>query len=91
MAQNPPVEQSRAEKVLAAMVIASIGLSILCFIAVMIGTATGAFNDPNALNGGVWPVVIVLPLIGLPIGVVLIITLIVVNGVRRRRAAQAAK
>lgn len=88
MAQNPPVEQSRAEKVLAAMVIASIGLSILCFIAVMIGTATGAFNNPDALSGGVWPVVIVLPLVGLPIGVVLIITLIVLNGARRRRAAQ---
>ncbi len=71
------------------MVAATIGMSILAFIAIIIGTALGAGND-GGLGKGVWPVVYILPAIGLPIGFVLIIVLLVTTAVRRGRAAKGA-
>ena len=68
------------------MVASAIGLSIIAFLAVIIGTATGVTD----FSGGVWPVAIVLPSIGLPIGRVLMIALISVSGLRRGREARDA-
>jgi membrane protein DedA with SNARE-associated domain len=73
---------SRLERTLAFMVFSTIGLSILCFLAVIIG---------STLGWAPWPVIIFLPLVGLPIGFALIITLIVFNLVRRSRANRAAQ
>ncbi len=56
------------------------------FIAVIVGTALGVRD----FGAGAWPVVLVLPVIGLPLGVILIITLIIVSGIRRGRAARDA-
>jgi len=79
-------QASRLERTLAFMVFSSIGLSILCFLAVIVGTWL-KFVEPNAV---IWQVIIVLPLIGLPVGFALIITLIIVNAVRRSRANRAS-
>ena len=68
------------------MVASAIGLSIIAFLAVIIGTATGVTD----FSGGAWPVAIVLPAIGLPIGLVLMIALIIVSGLRRGREARDA-
>ena len=68
------------------MVASSVGLSILCIVAVIVGTAVGVKN----FGEGAWPVVIVLPGIGLVIGLVLIIALLVVSSVRRGREAKDA-
>ena len=68
------------------MVASAIGLSIIAFLAVIIGTSTGVTD----FSGGVWPVAIVLPAIGLPIGLVLMIALIIVSGLRRGREARDA-
>jgi len=81
------VTQHRAERVLAYMFVAIVGLSILAFIAVMIGTANGAGAD-DGFSQGVWPVVLTLPLFGLPIAFLLLIALLIVNGVRRSRAGR---
>ena len=87
MANQTPITDHRAERVLAFMVASAIGLSIIAFLAVIIGTATGVTD----FSGGVWPVAIVLPAIGLPIGLVLMIALIIVSGLRRGREARDAR
>lgn len=66
------------------MVITTIGLSILCFLATILGSGI-AHIDPTS---GIWPMIIALPVIGLPIGFVLIIVLVVVNMRARSREAQ---
>jgi len=84
-----PITAHRAERILAYMVASAIGLSIFAFVAVIIahfaGLSTPAFANPP------WPTVIILPTIGLPIGLALLIALIVVSGVRRGREAKDAR
>lgn len=86
MAENSPIIDNRAERVLAFMVAASIGMSILAFLAIIIATVAGVTNFAE----GVWPVIIVLPLVGLPIGLVLMITLFIVSAIRRGRESKDA-
>lgn len=71
----------RIERVLAYLVVFSIALAVLSFIAVVVATALGQTEFDN----GVWPAVITMPQIALPLGVVFIITLVVLNGRRRQR------
>ena len=88
MSDSGPITQHRAERVLAYMFVAIVGISILAFIAVMIGTLMGAGAN-DGFSQGVWPIVLTLPLFGLPIAFILLIALIIVNGVRRARASRA--
>lgn len=71
------------------MVAATIGISIVAFFAIIIGEAVGASNH-GGFSHGIWPVVFVLPLVGLPIGILLIMALLITNMVRRARAAKSA-
>lgn len=87
MNNQTPVTDHRAERVLAYMVAATIGISILAFLAVMIGTLAGVGAD-DGFSQGVWPVILVLPLIGLPLGFILLIALLILNGVRRARESR---
>ena len=84
--QDNTMLSHRGERILAFMVASAIGLSILSFLAVIIATAAGV----DDFGGGAWPVVILLPAIGLPLGLVLMIALIVVSGIRRSRDARDA-
>jgi hypothetical protein len=86
VANDSTVLDHRAERVLAFMIAAAIGLSVICFLAVIIGTAVGVRD----FDSGVWPLVIVLPVVGLPLGLILLITLIIVSGIRRARDARDA-
>lgn len=79
---------NRVERTLAYMVAGIIVLSLAAFIALIIATGMGLGRDD--FTSGIWPAVTVLPLIGLPIGFVLIIVLLVVSAVRRGRAAKDA-
>ena len=83
---------NRVERVLAYMVASIIVLSLAAFIALIVGTAVGLERDDFAQ--GIWPTITILPLIGLPIGFVLIIVLLVVSSnpgeVLYREAAEAA-
>lgn len=83
--QTPPIRSS--ERTLAFMIAGIIGASLLCFAAFLIATLVGVRGE--ALSQGVWPVVVIFPLIGLPIGLVLIIVLLFMN--LRRRAKEAPK
>jgi uncharacterized RDD family membrane protein YckC len=68
---------SRAENVLAFMAIGVIGLSLLTIAALLIAYATGVTSLPVLLP--------LLPFIGLPIGMLLIIALAIVGANRRKR------
>jgi len=69
---------------MAYIIAAVIVLSIACFFSIIIGTSAGMQQADFAQ--GVWPAVAVFPLIGLPVGFLLIIVLLIL-GMRRRRAA----
>lgn len=68
----------------AALVLA--GGSIISFFAIIIGTSTGM--DQAAFSSGIWPFLTALPLFGLPLAFVMIITLLIISFVRRGRAAK---
>jgi len=87
MATPPTSETSRLERVLAAMVAAIIGLTLVCFAATLIASASGNVD----FTVGVWPTMTALPLIGLPIGFVLLVILIVINWSRRRKTTPRTK
>jgi hypothetical protein len=68
---------SRAENVLAFMAIGVIGLSLLTIAVLLVAYATGATSLPVLLP--------LLPFIGLPVGMLLIIALAIVGANRRKR------
>jgi hypothetical protein len=84
VAQKNPVNVNRNERIIAYMLASAIGASILSIIAIIAATGLGVRN----FGEGVWPVVIMLPYVGLPIGFLLVITLLVLSGIRKSRAAR---
>ena len=88
MPEESFVMSNRLERVLAYMVAAVILVSLASFVALI--AATGAGLGREEFANGIWPIVTIMPLIGLPIGFVLIIALLVVSAVRRGRAAKDA-
>jgi hypothetical protein len=81
------VQVNRIERILAYMLASAIGLSILSIVAVIAGTGLGVRD----FDAGVWPVLIVLPTVGLPIGFALVVALLVVSAMRRSRSAKNAR
>jgi hypothetical protein len=82
VAENTPVPLNRIERVLAFMVAGVGGLSLLAIIAILIATLLGTNTSE-----GPWLMIAVLPTLGLPIALVLIIAFAVVSIIRRRRLA----
>lgn len=79
-ARSTPQEPSAIERILAYATIAIIAAALLSFFATLIvGMVDGA-----ALAAGFWPFVYGFSLIGLPIGFVLLITLLILSQARRR-------
>ena len=89
MASDIPINDQRLERILAFMVASAIGLSIVSFLAVIIASGVGVtgeqFSQPP------WPTILVLPVIGLPLGVIILIALLIVSGLRRGREARDAR
>jgi F0F1-type ATP synthase assembly protein I len=90
VANDTPITSQRLERILAYMVAAAIGLSIACFLAVIIGTAAGVTAD-QFVTVPPWPTIRILPLIGLPLGAILLVALIVISSLRRGREAKDAR
>ncbi len=88
MTATGPVAENRLERVLAYMILGIVAVSLICFVAIIVATATGMSREDFAQ--GLWPVVSVIPLIGLPLGMILIIALLLVSIRRRGRAAKDA-
>ena len=86
MANDTPVPLNRIERILRNMIASAAGLSILAILATIV--AGFARIDVNL---GIWPVVVILPFIGLTLAFVLIIAFLVVSIVRRRRLAQGSR
>lgn len=84
---SAPADVNRTERVLIFMIAAIVALSILSFFATLIGTAAGVTD----FGVGAWPVVLVLPLIGLPIAFVMFIAFIVISAVRRSRENRSTR
>ena len=76
---------NRIERILAFVIGSVGGLSILAIVAIFIGRAANV-----SFTGGVWPAVAILPEIGLPITIVLLVVFLVVTTVRRGRLARDA-
>ncbi|ALX67409.1 multidrug ABC transporter ATPase [Microbacterium sp. XT11] len=83
-AQSPEPEVRRIDRVLAFTALGLAAASIICFFAIIIGTAVGM--DQADFGEGAWPFVAAIPYWGLPIAFVLIITLLVMSFVRKGRA-----
>ncbi len=60
--------------------------SVLCFFAIIIGTAVGM--DQKSFGTGVWPFVAALPMFGLPLAFAMIIALLIMSFVRKGRATR---
>lgn len=86
MAQADVPSPGRLERVLAAVVAAVIGLSVVAFFAIIIGTWSGMQREE--FGAGLWPTITLLPLFGLPAGFLAIIALLIVS-TRRRRGGSA--
>jgi TRAP-type C4-dicarboxylate transport system permease small subunit len=83
-AQSPEPEVRRIDRVLAFTALGLAAASIVCFFAIIIGTAVG-MNQAD-FGEGAWPFIAAIPYWGLPIAFVLIITLLVMSFVRKGRA-----
>ncbi|WP_300267371.1 multidrug ABC transporter ATPase [Microbacterium sp.] len=75
----------RVDRILAFTALTLAALSVICFFAIIIGSAMGM--NQTAFGEGVWPLVAAIPLWGLPLAFILIITLLVMSFVRKGRAA----
>jgi uncharacterized BrkB/YihY/UPF0761 family membrane protein len=87
VSESEPSGNQRIERVLAYMFTTMVMLSIGAFIAVLIGTMAGAAEN-DGFSQGVWPVIIMLPWFGLPIGFLLLIALFIVHAVNRARSTR---
>lgn len=87
VANDTPIANQRVERVLAYMVAAAVGLSVVAFLAVIVATAAGVRD----FSGGIWPLAIMLPAVGLPIGLLLMIALLATSAIRRSRESKDAR
>ena len=72
----------RLDRILAFMSLGLLLLSIGCFLAIIIARPAGVTD----FTEGIWPIVLVLPLIALPIAFLMILALLIMTFVRRARA-----
>ena len=82
MSDSTVPERSRLERIFAAMAASTIGVSLLSMAATLV--AVGVFN----VQGLIWSVLAAIPLIGLPIGVLLIVAVVITGIINRRRASR---
>ena len=83
---GPELPVRRIDRILAYMALGLTILSIVCFFAVILAKPLGVED----FSQGLWPLVVVLPLVALPIAFVMIIVLLIMSFVRRSRAGKGA-
>ena len=83
--QNQEPEVRRVDRILAFTALGLAAASIVCFFAIIIGTAVGMHKED--FGSGVWPFVAAIPYWGLPVAFVLIMLLLVMSFIRKGRAA----
>ncbi|HWU46087.1 MAG TPA: hypothetical protein VN133_04950 [Humibacter sp.] len=85
MSLQTPQPVSRVQRILAYMTAALVGLSLLAIAALIAGYALGAARA-QAHGDGVWPTVMFVPMIGLPVAFVLILALLIISLVGRGKS-----
>ncbi len=83
MPENAPVPLNRIERVLAAMIAAVVGVSVISIAATLIASSAGA-----DMTAGLWPAAAMIGCFGLPIAFVLIVVFLILSVVRRNRLAR---
>ncbi|MCS5732732.1 hypothetical protein [Herbiconiux daphne] len=87
MSDTEQTPASRIERSLTFAVVTVLGLSVLAIIAVLIAGAASIDLSGNSL----WTTIALLPVIGLPIGFVLMLILLVLSMRRRARDARGSR
>jgi TRAP-type C4-dicarboxylate transport system permease small subunit len=76
----------RIDRILAFVSLGLAIVAILCFFAVILARPLGVTD----FTQGLWPTILVFPLIALPIAFILIVVLLIMSFVRRARANRGA-
>lgn len=84
---SAPSDVNRTERVLLFMILAIVVVSVLAFFTRLVGTAMGVAD----FTVGVWPALTILPLIGLPIAVAMLLAFVVTSAVRRSRDSRGTR
>jgi len=84
-AQNSEPEIRRLDRILAFTALGLAAASIICFFAIIIGTAVGMTKEDFV--DGAWPFVAGIPYWGLPAAFAMIVALLIMSFVRKGRAA----
>lgn len=79
---------NRIERGLAFGIVFFVGLALICFVAVIVGTSLGAGAN-DGFSHGLWPTVFFIQYFGMPLAFLLIVALLISNAMRRSRAAKA--
>ena len=77
---NVPVR--RIDRILAYMSLGLALVAIVCFFAVILARPAGVTD----FTEGIWPAIVVFPLVALPVAFILIVVLLIMSFVRRARA-----
>lgn len=81
---DEPIPARRIDSVFAITSLVLIGLSVVCFFAILIGSAVGV-----DFNTGVWPTLGVVVYVAPIVGFVLLLTVLIRGFMRRGRASRA--
>jgi hypothetical protein len=81
---EPEVPVRRVDRILAFTALGLAAASIICFFAIIIGTAVGMQQED--FGGGLWPFIAAIPYWGLPVAFVMIIVLLAMSFIRKGRA-----
>lgn len=81
---EPEVPVRRVDRILAFTALGLAAASIICFFAIIIGTAVGMQQEDFGV--GLWPFVAAIPYWGLPVAFVMIIALLAMTFIRKGRA-----
>jgi hypothetical protein len=82
VARGTAVPLNRTERIAAFILAAIAGISVLDLIALLVGRSAGA-----DISQGIWPVIAVLPGIGIPLLLIALVVFIVLMVLRSRRLA----
>jgi H+/Cl- antiporter ClcA len=76
----------RRERIVAYLIVVAIAVSVLSFLAIIVGTWSGM--NAADFGTGLWPAVAWTPYLGLPLGIILIVWLVLSSARRRSRSAR---
>lgn len=82
---EPDLPVRRVDRILAFSALGIAAASVICFFAIIIGTAVGMQQED--FGSGLWPVVAAVPYWGLPLAFVMIVVLLAMSFIRKSRAA----